>query len=120
MLGILALRGLGEFSPSGIAYGVRQGPLSRRRRVQVDERGAFGVVPHPHHEFPEVRARVGGELVPGVPQVVKVNALQADSGQGGKPGLRDRLRRHLTEPARQNPLASWLMGQSERRCIIEI
>jgi len=84
-LGILGLRGLGEFSPSGIAYGVRQGSLSRRRRVQVDERGAFGVVPHPGHEFPEVRARVDGELVSGVPQVVKMNALQADGGQGGKP-----------------------------------
>jgi len=31
------------------------------------------------------RALVGGELVPGVPQVVKVNALQADSGQRGQP-----------------------------------
>jgi hypothetical protein len=27
--------------------------------------------------------------------------------------LLDRLRRHLTEPARQNPLASWLMRESE-------
>jgi hypothetical protein len=92
LLGILGLRGLGEFNPSGSAYRVRQRSLSRRRRVQVDERGAFGVVPHPDHEFPEVRARVGGELVPSVPQVVKVNALQADSGQGGKPDANAEIR----------------------------
>jgi hypothetical protein len=53
--------------------------------VQVDERGAFAVVSHPGHEFLEVRARVGSELVSGVPQIVKVDALQADRGQGRKP-----------------------------------
>jgi len=30
-----------------------------------------------------IRARVGGELVPGAPQVVKVDALQADSASAG-------------------------------------
>jgi hypothetical protein len=53
--------------------------------VQVDERGALAVVAHPGHEFLEIRARVGGDLVPSVPQVVKVDALQADGGQGRKP-----------------------------------
>ena len=42
-------------------------------------------MPHTDHEFLKVRARVGGELVAGVPQVVKMDALQADSGQRGKP-----------------------------------
>src|SRR5262249_50218066 len=36
--------------------------------------------------FAEVRARVGGKLIAGAPQVVKVNASQADSGERGHPG----------------------------------
>ena len=67
--------GLGEFDPGSLAHRVGQGPLACRRRVQVDQRGPLAVVPHPDHEFFEVRARVGGELVPGVLQVMKVNAL---------------------------------------------
>ena len=40
---------------------------------------------HPGHQFFRVGARVGSELIAGVPQVVNVDALQADSGQRGKP-----------------------------------
>jgi hypothetical protein len=64
--------------------------------VQVDHGGVLAVVSHPDHEFPGVRARVGGELLAGVPQVVKVNALQADGGENGQPhtaaevGVRER------------------------------
>ena len=39
--------------------------------MQVDHGGALAVVSHTDHEFPKVRARVGGELVAGMPQVVK-------------------------------------------------
>jgi hypothetical protein len=46
--------------------------------------------------------------------------VSRDLSRAPMASLRDRLRRHLTEPARQNPLASWLMRESERRCIIEI
>lgn len=53
--------------------------------MQVDQRGALGVLPHPGHEFLEVRARVGGHLVAGMTEIVEVNAVEADSGQRGKP-----------------------------------
>jgi hypothetical protein len=53
--------------------------------VQVGQRGALAVVSHPDHEFLGIRARVGGELISGVPQVVKVDALQADSGESRQP-----------------------------------
>ena len=33
---------------------------------------------HPCHEFPRIRARIGGELVAGMAQVVNVDAFQAD------------------------------------------
>jgi len=48
-------------------------------------RGALAVVSHPGHKFLEVRARVSGQLVTRVPEVVKVKALQADSGQRRQP-----------------------------------
>ena len=40
---------------------------------------------HPCHEFPRIRARIGGELVAGMAQVVNVDAFQADSGERGTP-----------------------------------
>jgi hypothetical protein len=39
-------------------------------------------VAHPDHEFARVRARVGDELIAGVPQIVKVNAGQASRFKG--------------------------------------
>src|SRR5690242_7197142 len=59
--------------------------MAIRRGVKVDQRGAFGVLPHPSHELPEVSARIGGELIAGVPQVVEVNVFKTYSGQRGKP-----------------------------------
>jgi hypothetical protein len=38
--------------------------------MQVDERSAGAVVAHARHELTRVRARVGNELVSGVPQVM--------------------------------------------------
>jgi hypothetical protein len=55
--------------------------------VQVDQRGALTVVPHPDYEFLGVRARIGLELVAGVPQVVNVDALQTDSSERRTPDL---------------------------------
>jgi hypothetical protein len=43
--------------------------------VKVDQRGPRGIVAHALHQLTDVRACVGRELVAGVPQVVKVNAL---------------------------------------------
>jgi hypothetical protein len=40
--------------------------------VLVDHRGPLAVVSHPSHQVPEPGAAVGGELVPGVAQVVEV------------------------------------------------
>jgi hypothetical protein len=45
-------------------------------------------VSHLGHEFLQVRARVGRELVPGVPQVVKVHALRWLVQDRGASGLR--------------------------------
>jgi hypothetical protein len=42
-------------------------------------------VAHPLHQLTEIRACFGGELVAGVPKVVNMDALQADSGQRGQP-----------------------------------
>jgi hypothetical protein len=53
--------------------------------VQVDQRGALAVVSHPGHEFLRIRARVGSELISGLPQIVKVDALQTDSGESRQP-----------------------------------
>jgi hypothetical protein len=57
-------------------------PLTLCECVKIDERGPRAVVAHVFHQFAEACARVGGELVAGMAQVVKVNAGQADSGNG--------------------------------------
>jgi hypothetical protein len=57
-------------------------PLAFGGHVEVDERGPRAVVAHVLHQFAKARARVGGELVAGMAQVVKVNAGQADSSYG--------------------------------------
>ena len=40
---------------------------------------------HPCHEFPRIRARIGGELVAGMAQVVNVDACHADRGERRNP-----------------------------------
>ena len=54
--------------------------------MQVDQRGPGAVVAHTFHQLTRVRARVGGEDVAGVPQVVKVGAGQAGTGERRCPG----------------------------------
>jgi hypothetical protein len=46
--------------------------------VLIDHRGPFAVVSHPGHQAPKPGAAVGRELVPGVAQVVEVQARRAD------------------------------------------
>jgi hypothetical protein len=45
---------------------VRDAPVTSARCVQVDQRRPSAVVPHPLHEFAQVRAAVGRPGVPGV------------------------------------------------------
>jgi hypothetical protein len=57
--------------------------MSRSRRggrVLVDHRRSCRAVAHPGHEVGEARAGIGGQRVASVPQVVEVEAGQADSG----------------------------------------
>jgi hypothetical protein len=48
--------------------------------VLVNQRGARAAVAHAFHQFAEARALVGGEGVPGMAQVVEMDAGQADRG----------------------------------------
>ena len=48
------------------------------RLVLVDHPGPPGVVAHPRHQVTQPGPAVGGELVAGVPQVVKVQPWRAD------------------------------------------
>ena len=58
------------FLPTLIGYR----PLAFGSGVEVDESSPGAVVAHVCHQFAEVRARVCGDLVAGVAQVVKVSA----------------------------------------------
>jgi hypothetical protein len=58
-----------QFSPGSLAHRIGQGALPLVRGVQIDQRGALAVVPHPDHEFPGIRARIGCELIAGMAQV---------------------------------------------------
>ena len=60
--------------PAG-AHGTSAGRPARRARCRAPS----------GPEFLRIRARVGGELISGVPQVVQVEAIQADSGQSRQP-----------------------------------
>jgi UTRA domain len=53
------LLGLCQFGPSSLSHRIGQGALSLIRRVQINQRGALAVVPHPDHKFPGIRARIG-------------------------------------------------------------
>ena len=53
--------------------------------VLINEGGPHTVVAHVFHQLAEARARVCGELVAGMAQIVKVDAGQADTGNGGLP-----------------------------------
>ena len=59
----------------------------------IDDRGALAVVAHPGHQIFEARAAGCREVVPGVPEIVKVQAFGAGGPDGLWPG------RHLVEVA---------------------
>jgi hypothetical protein len=99
-LSCLGLLGLGEFGPSGLGYRVGQGALTCSGGVQVDQRGTRAVVAHPRHEFIGVRARVSGELVAGMPQVVTADTGQADRSERGKPDTASEVRVHQRASSR--------------------
>ncbi len=56
---------------------VRDRLVSALGLVLVDHRGSFAVVPHPGHQVPEPYAAVGGELIPGVAQIMEIQAGHA-------------------------------------------
>src|SRR5207248_2705363 len=66
-------------------YRVSQRALTVVGGVQVDQRGPAGGVAHALHQLAQVRPSRGDQEVPGVAQVVKMNATQACSGQRGQP-----------------------------------
>ena len=67
--------------------------------MQLDERGTLAVVSHPGHEFLGIGARIGGELVAGVPQVVKVKASRPTAVRAGS-----QTRRRKLECASRDPV----------------
>jgi hypothetical protein len=87
----LALAGFG-----GLDVGVdraRDGQVSPTGLVLIDDRGALAVVAHPGHQILQARAAGGREVVPGVPEIMKVQARCASRMDGVGPG------RHLVEVA---------------------
>jgi hypothetical protein len=66
--------------------------------VQLDERGTLAVVSYPGHEFLGIGARIGGELVAGVPQVVKVKASRLTAVRTGSQTRRRKLECASGEP----------------------
>ena len=84
-LSSLALFGLGEFGPRGVSHRVSQGTLALAGRMQVDQHSTWAVVAHPRHEFPRIGTRSGGELVAGMPQIMKVDPGQPDCSERGEP-----------------------------------
>jgi hypothetical protein len=61
--------------------------------VLVDDRGAFAVVPHPCHQVPQTGAAHSRQVIPGMAEIMKVQAFGA--------GCADRMRPrgHLVEIA---------------------
>lgn len=57
-----------------LAQRVRDLVLARVTAVQVDHGGPFTVMPHPVLQLPEGRARRGGQRVPDMPQIMKMQA----------------------------------------------
>ena len=53
--------------------------VGRPAAVLVDQRGRWGVMAHPGHEVAEARARLRRERVPGMPEVVQVQARYAEA-----------------------------------------
>ena len=50
----------------------------------IDQRGAGAAVTHTVHQLAQARAHIGGEDIPGMTQVVEVDAGQADLRDGGQ------------------------------------
>ena len=57
----------------------------RRTSAGRSARRERTVVAHPCHEFPRIRARIGGELVTGMSQVVNVDLRQPDRSERREP-----------------------------------
>lgn len=51
--------------------------------VLVDDRGALAVVAHPGHQILQARAAGGREVVPGVPEIMKVQARRGRPRRNG-------------------------------------
>ncbi len=53
--------------------------------MQVDQRGTAAGVAHALHQLAQVRIGVSDQKIPGVTQVMEVDAEQAGSGERGRP-----------------------------------
>lgn len=51
----------------------------------VDDRGPLAVVTHPRHQVRQPGAAAGGQVVSGVPEIVKVQAFRADRADRMRP-----------------------------------
>jgi phospholipase C len=58
------------------------------RLVLVDDRSSLAVVTHPGHQIPEAGTAGRREVVPGVPEIVKVQAFGAEPEMFGRYGVR--------------------------------
>ncbi len=80
----LALSSSAALSPNRSAIS-----RSRSSRVEVDHRRPCAGVPHPPHQLPHGRPGLSRVGVPGVPEVMEVNVLQAHGRTGVRPVLRE-------------------------------
>ena len=69
------------------------GQVSPTSLMLIDDRGALAVVAHPGHQILQARAARCREVVPGMPEIMKVQARCAYRMHGVRPG------RHLVEVA---------------------
>jgi hypothetical protein len=53
--------------------------------VLVNNRGPFAVVPHPRHQVPQPGAAYSRKVIPGVAEIVKVQAFRADRADCVRP-----------------------------------
>ena len=86
--------------------------------VLVDNCGALAVVSHPGHQILEARAASCREMVPGVPEIVKVEAFGADRPDGVWPGrILLKLLRRSGPPLTPGKMSASASGLTKReRC----
>jgi hypothetical protein len=80
----LALAGCGGLDVG--VDGARNSQVSPTGLVLIDDRGALAVVAHPRHQILQARAAGCREVIPGMPEIMKVQARCAYRMDGVRPG----------------------------------